>query len=106
MEELGICVLGIAKEGIQDIFAQIETYSHGNWGISDQKRNIMIFQGEKQTAEELSRLGMNAKGEKRIAGNRTLYASMGTGFGTCAAVSVGMDNIYVILNLRWLHFLQ
>ena len=57
MEELGICVLGIAKEGIQDIFAQIETYSHGNWGISDQKRNIMIFQGEKQTAEELSRLG-------------------------------------------------
>lgn len=97
MEELGICVLGIAKEGIQDIFAQIETYSHGSWGISDQKRNIMIFQGEKQTAEELSRLGMNAKGEKRIAGNRTLYASMGTGFGTCAAVSVGMDNIYVIL---------
>lgn len=106
MEELGICVLGIAKEGIQDIFAQIETYSHGNWGISDQKRNILISAGAEQTAGELNHLELNDVGEKRIAGIRTLYASMGTGFGTCAAVSVGMDNIYVILNLRWLHFLQ
>ena len=97
MEELGICVLGIAKEGMRDIFAQIETYSHGNWIVSDQQKNILISAGAEQTAGELNHLELNAVGEKRIAGIRTLYASMGTGFGTCAAVSVGMDNIYVIL---------
>ncbi len=97
MEELGICVIGIARQGAEDIFDEISNYSHGNWIVTDQNRNILISGEKGKAADELNSLEMNFSGEKRIGGTGALCMSKSFGFGTYAAVSVGMDNIYVIL---------
>ena len=96
MEELGICVIGIARQGAEDIFDEISNYSHGNWIVTDQNRNILISGEKGKAADELNSLDMNFSGKKG-SGEPAPVRVKKLGFGTYAGVSVGMDNIYVIL---------
>ena len=70
MEELGICVIGIARQGAEDIFDEISNYSHGNWIVTDQNRNILISGEKGKAADELNSLDMNFSGEKKDRGSQ------------------------------------
>lgn len=105
MEELGICVLGIGKAAVADIFDEIENYSNGTWAVYSDRNNILAWGGDKKAAREICELAPNFSGETKLNGIRTLSVSGGCGFGTSVAVSIGMNNIYVILKPTMLTFL-
>lgn len=105
MKELGICVLGIGKDAVEDIFDEIETYSNGSWAVYFDRKNILAWGGSQKTARSLLKLEPNFSGESGISGVRTISISGSCGFGISTAVSVGMDNIYVILKPTMVTFL-
>lgn len=104
MNEKGICIAEISREGIKSVLAEITTYSESTWGIISGENEIIDSYGEETYVKELLKLGSVWSGKQTLSKTKIIGCAETYGFGLQTVCAVGQKNVFSILKPTMLIF--